>query len=150
MDSTVLAVRAITTLYGRQLLWPALVVWLSAFAIVIGLSWWLAAAVDTLWWLMAILLTPLFLVGIGIWLLCFVIISRLHPKLDKEQRRLTKDIVAGITTLAVELGTPKFMILAHIVKDVMFGSSLRGSYIGSMASESADTKRKFDELRKSF
>ena len=150
MDSTVLAVRAITAVYGRQLLWPALVVWLAVFAVIVGLSWWLATAVDPLWWLMAVLLAPLFLVGVGIWSLCFVIISRLHPKLSKEQRQLTKDIVAGITTLAGELGTPKFMILAHIVKDVMFGSSLRGSYIGSVTSESADTKHRFDELRKSF
>lgn len=150
MDSTVLAVRAITATYGRQLLWPALVVWIGVFAIIVGLSWWLATTVDTLWWLIAILLTPLFLVGIGVWSLCFVIISRLHPKLTKEQRALTKEIVANITTLATELGTPKFIILAHIVKDVLFGSSLRGSYIGSMASESTETKRKFDALRRSF
>lgn len=150
MDTTVLAVRAITAVYGRQLLWPALIVWLAAYAIIVGISWWLATAFDTLWWLFAILLAPLFLVGIGIWSLCFVIISRLHPKLTKEQRTLTKDIVASITSLASELGTPKFIILARIVKDVMFGNTLRGSYIGGVASESSEVKHKFDELRKSF
>lgn len=150
MDSTVLAVRAVTAVYGRQLLWPAIIVWLAAFAVVFGLSWWLATAFHTLWWLLALMLTPLFIVGIGVWSLCFVIISRLHPPLSKDQRALTKAIVGHVTTIANELGTPKFIILARIVKDVMFGNTLKGSYIGSMANESVETKRKFNELRQSF
>lgn len=150
MDSTVLAVRAITAVYGRQLLWPAIIVWLAAFAVVFGLSWWLATAFHVLWWLLALMLTPLFIVGIGVWSLCFVIISRLHPPLSKDQRALTKEIVSHVTTIAGELGTPKFIILARIVKDVMFGNTLKGSYIGSMANESVETKRKFNELRQSF
>ncbi|MBH1980690.1 hypothetical protein I8H83_05530 [Candidatus Saccharibacteria bacterium] len=150
MDSTVLAVRAITASYGRQLLWPTLIVLVALYIIIFGLSWWLAAVFHPLWWLLVLMLTPLFIVGCLAWGLCFFLISRIHPKLNKTQTKLTREIVGHITHIAEQVGTPKFIILGRIVRDVVFGTNLRTSYIGEITHEPGDAKRKFDELRKSL
>lgn len=150
MDSTVLAIRAITAFYARQLLWPAIYVWVGVYAIIFGFSYWLAESFHPLWWLLVLMLTPIFLVGIALWVACFVLVSRLHPKLTSHQKKLTREIVAHISHIAEQVGTPKFIILGRIVKDVVFGSSLRSSYIGELTAEPGEAKRKFDELRKSL
>lgn len=91
-----------------------------------------------------------FIVGCLAWGLCFFLISRIHPKLNKTQTKLTREIVGHITHIAEQVGTPKFIILGRIVRDVVFGTNLRTSYIGEITHEPGDAKRKFDELRKSL
>lgn len=150
MDSTLLAIRAITAHYGRQLLWPVLWIGLGIYALVFGLTWWLAYNLSSWWWLIELFATPLFMIGLLLWSACFVIIRRIHPKLNKDQRKLVREIVGHATHIAAEMGTPKFIILGRIVRDVVFGTSVRGSYIGELTAEPGEAKRKFDELRRSL
>ena len=150
MDSTILAIRAITAIFGRQLLWPVLIIGGALYLLLFGLSWWLAAVLHPLWWLLVLMLTPLFVIGLLLWGFCFFILSRIHPRLSTKQKTLTKEIVGHISHIAEEIGTPKFIILGRIIKDVVFGNSLRGSYVGELTADSGQAKRKFEELRKSF
>lgn len=150
MDSTILAVRAVTATFGRKLLWPVLIVLVAVYLIVFGLSWWLAAAVHPLWWLLVIMLTPLFCVLGLVWTLCLVLLRRIHPPLNPHQKKLTHEIVDHIAHIAEELGTPRFIILGRILRDAIFGTSLKGSYIGQMTREPGEAHRKFEELRRSL
>lgn len=150
MDSTILALRAVTATFGRQLLWPTFVIAVAIYTIIFGLSWWLATTVHPLWWLFVLMLTPIFVVGLALWGISYFILARIHPKLNQAQRRLTKEIVGHVAHIAEEMGTPKFIILGRIVRDVVFGTSVRGSYIGELTAEPGEAKRKFDELRKSL
>ena len=150
MDSTILAARAVTATYAKQLLWPALYLWVGLYAVIFALSYWLAATFHPLWWLLVLMLTPIFIVGAALWGFCFAVATRIHPKLDAHQRRLTREIVAHVSSITEQLGTPKFMILGRIIRDVVFGTSLRSSYLGELTAEPGEAKRKFDELRKSF
>lgn len=150
MDSTILAVRAITAVFGHKLLWPVLIVLVAVYMIIFGLSWWLASAVHPLWWLLVVMLTPLFFVLSIVWVLCFALLRRIHPPLNARQKKLTTEIVDHIAHIAEELGTPRFIILGRILRDAVFGSSLGGSYIGQMTREPGEAHRKFEELRRSF
>lgn len=150
MDSTILAIRAVTATFGRRLLWPTLIVVVALYTIVFGLSWWLAATFHPLWWLLVLMVTPIFVVSLALWGLCYLILARVHPSLNQKQRQLTKEIVGHISHIAEEMGTPKFIILGRIVRDVVFGTSIRGSYIGELTAEPGEAKRKFDELRASL
>lgn len=150
MDSTILAVRAITAHYGRQLLWPVLWIGLAIYLVIFGVTWWLATSFSNWWWLIELFATPMFFVGTLLWIACFVTIRRIHPKLNKEQRKLVREIVGHAAHIAAEMGTPKFIILGRIVRDVVFGTSIRGSYIGELTAEPGEAKRKFDELRRSL
>lgn len=150
MDTTILAVRAVTATFGRRLLWPTLIVWVAVYLITFGLSWWLAAVLHPLWWLFVLMLTPLFVAGLALWGISYGLLARIHPKLDRTQQRLTKEIVDHVSHIAEEMGTPRFIILGRIVRDVVFGTSVRGSYIGELTAEPGEAKRKFDELRKSL
>lgn len=150
MDSTILAVRAITATFGRRLLWPVLIVLVAVYLIFFGLSWWLAAVVHPLWWLLVIMLTPLFFVLTLAWTFCFVLLRRIHPPLNARQKQLSNEIVDHISHIAEQVGTPRFLILGRILRDAVFGSSLKGSYIGQMTREPGEAHRKFEELRRSL
>ena len=150
MDATILAIRAITATLGRRLLWPVLIVLVAVYLIFFGLSWWLAAVVHPSWWLLVIMLTPLFFVLSLVWTLCFVLLRRIHPPLTARQKQLTHEIVGHITHIAEEVGTPRFIILGRILRDAVFGSTLKGSYIGQMTREPGEAHRKFEELRRSL
>lgn len=150
MDSTVLTVRAITAVFGRRLLWPVLIVLLAVYGIVFGLSWWLAAVVHPLWWLLVVMLTPICIVAGALWIVCFLLLRRIHPPLTTHQKRLTNELVDHVAHIAEELGTPRFIILGRVLRDAVFGSSLRNSYIGQMTREPGEAHRKFEALRRSF
>lgn len=150
MDSTVLSIRAITAVFGRRLLWPVLILLIASYAIIFGLSWWLAIAIHPLWWLFVVMLTPIYLVAAILWTICFVILSRIRPPLTARQTQLTNEIVDHISHIAEELGTPRFLILGRVLRDAVFGTSLRSSYIGQLTKEPGQVHRKFEELRKSL
>lgn len=150
MDSTILAMRAVTAVYAKQLLWPALYTVVAVYAVIFALSYWLASTFHPLWWLLALMLTPIFLAACVVWAIAFALTSRIHPKLTRTQKTLTRDIVSHVSHIAEQLGTPKFIILSRIVRDVVFGSTIRGSYLGELTHEPGEAKRKFEELRRSL
>lgn len=150
MDATILSIRAITAIFGRRLLWPVLVLLIAVYAIIFGISWWLATAIHPLWWLFVIMATPIFLVGSILWAICFALLSRIHPSLNPRQTKLSSEIVDHIAHIAEEVGTPRFIILGRVLRDAVFGTSLRSSYIGQLTKEPGQVRTKFEELRKSF
>lgn len=150
MDSTILAIRAITSLYVKRLLVPIFVIGLGIYIAVIGLIWWIAASASSWWWLLAIIPTLVIVVGLAIWTVVRVIAGRLAPPMNKRQTVATKKFIKRIDGVAEHIGTPKFVIIYRVIKDVIFRPTNDKTYIGEIASEPGEARREFDELRSMF
>lgn len=150
MDSTILAIRAITSLYVKRLLLPILAIGLGVYAAVIGLIWWIAASASNWWWLLAIVPTLVILVGLAIWTVVRVIVGRISPPMNKRRTAATKKFIERIDGVAEHIGTPKFVIIYRVIKDVLFRPTSGKTYIGEIANEPGAARREFDELRSMF
>lgn len=150
MDSTILAIRAITSLYVKRLLLPILVIGFGVYVAVIGIIWWIAASVSNWWWLLAIVPTLVVLVGLAIWTVVRVLVGRISPPMNKRQTTAAKKFIKRIDGAAEHIGTPKFIIIYRVIKDVLFRPTNGKTYIGEIANEPGEARREFDELRSMF
>lgn len=150
MDTTILTVRAVAATFVLALLKPLLFIVGGVYVVIFGLSWWLASAVHTLWWLLAIMATPLcavLLIALGV---SFLLARRLRPQMNRTQQQLAGKITAQISGIAEQMGTPRIIIFARVVRDIVVRSNIRDSYIGELAQEPGELRRNFLKLRDSF
>lgn len=150
MDTTILATRAVASTTIFSLLWPILAVVIGVYCVLFGLSWWLASAFHPLWWVVVVLVTPLFLACLIGWGISFFISSKLRPTMSASQKALSRKIADQISGIAEKVGTPKVFILMRVVYDMASRTSVKESYIGSLAKEPGELRRNFTELRDSF
>lgn len=150
MDQTVLAIRAITSEYAKRWLWLPFAIGVGVYVLIIGLIWWVAAEASPWWWLLAIIPTLLFLIALTIWIIARIITERVAPEMNKKQKKAAKAFVGRIDKVAEHIGTPKFVILYRILKDVVVRPTSSKTYIGEIASEPGEMRRAFDDLRSTF
>ncbi|RYX79421.1 hypothetical protein EON76_01735 [bacterium] len=150
MDSTILAIRAITSLYVKRLLLPILVIGLGVYVVIIGLIWWIAASVSNWWWLLATVPTVVLLIGLAIWVVVRILVGRIAPPMNKPQTVAANKFIKRIDGVAERIGTPKFVVIYRVIKDVLFRPISGKTYIGEIASEPGEARREFDELRSLF
>ena len=150
MDATILTVRAVSSEYAKQLLWPVLFITLGIYAGMIALIWWIAAAVHVWWWLLAIMPTFLMIILGSLWLLARALILRLAPIMNAKQKAATKRFVKRLNRVAEHMGTPRFVIIYRIAKDALVRPSSGQTFIGEIAQEPGEMKRAFEELRRLF
>lgn len=150
MSSTVSAVRAVTAEYAKQILRPLLFIGIGIYAVIMGLVVWIAVAVNPWWMLLGTLPTTLFCVALAIWIGVRVTASRLSPAMNKAQKVATKKVVARVNTVAEQIGTPRFLLIFRIVKDVVFPPSSRQALISELAETPGQLHKEFEELRKLF
>lgn len=150
MDSTILAVRAVTSEYARQFLWPILAAIIGVYGIIMGLIGWAAYAWTAWWWLIAIGPTILFIVAVLAWVFVYLLAKRWSPVLNKRQKKATKKFVAHIGKVAEHLATPRFVIIMRVIKDVLTRPTSSRTFIGEIAQEPGEMRRDFDDLRSLF
>lgn len=150
MGSTVSAVRAVTAEYAKQILRPLLFIGSGVYAVVMALVIWIAVAVNPWWMLLGTLPTILFCVALAIWIGVRTAASRLSPDMNKAQKAATKKVVARVSTVAEQIGTPRFLLIFRIVKDVVFPPKSNRSFIGELADTPSGLKKDFDALRALF
>ncbi len=150
MEQTIRAVRAITSEYAKRWLWLPLVIGVAVYVVVMGLIWWVAVVASAWWWLLAIVPTFVFLVALTLWMIARMIVGRMAPVMSKKQKKAARRFVGRIDKVAERLGTPKFVILYRILKDVIAHPTSSKTYIGEIASEPGEMRRAFDELRSLF
>lgn len=150
MGSTVQAARAVTSEYARQLLRPLLWIGIGVYAFVAAIVIWIAYAASPWWLLLGIIPTTLFCVGLAIWIGVFVTAGRLAPDMNREQRKATKQVVKQVGAVAERIGTPKFILLFKIVRDVVFPPRTGQTLIGELADTPGQLHRDFEALRKLF
>lgn len=150
MSPTILAIRAVTSLYVRQILHFILIVGLAVYAIVMAIVIWLSSAVSPWWSLLGIIPTLLVLIGGLIWVIVWVLSGRLSPAMNKKQKAAAKKVVKDVSQAAEQLGTPRFILLFQVVKDVVFPPKNNRTLIGELADTPGKLKRDFENLRKLF
>lgn len=150
MDKTVLAVRAIASEYAKRWLWLPLVVGSAMYMVVLAIIWWVAAVASPWWWLLAIVPTFVFLVALTLWIIAQIIVRRVAPPMNSRQKKAARAFVGRIDKVAEHIGTPKFVILYRILKDVVTRPTSSRTFIGEIASEPGEMRRLFDELRALF
>lgn len=150
MSSTVQAVRAVTSEYAKQLLRPILFIGVGAYALIMLIIGWIAYAASPWWLLLAFIPTILFCVGLAIWIGVRVTASRIAPTMNREQRTATRKVVKLVGSVAEQLGTPRFILIFRIIKDVVFPPSSKQTLIGELAETPGQLHRSFNELRKLF
>lgn len=150
MSSTVLAVRAVTSEYARQLLRPVLFIGIAVYALAAALIIWIATSVSLWWLLLGVVPTTLFCVGLAIWIGVYVTARRVAPSMNKRQHAATKKVVKEVGQVAERLGTPRFILIFQVVRDVLFPPKTGRTLIGELADAPGQLHRDFEALRKSF
>lgn len=150
MSSTVKAVRAVTSEYAKQLLWPILFIGVGAYTAIMLIISWIAYIVSPWWLLLAFVPTVLFCVGLAIWIGVRATASRIAPDMNQRQKAATRKVVKLVGSVAEQLGTPRFVLIFRIIKDVVFPSSSKQTLIGELTETPGQLHRSFDELRKLF
>ena len=150
MNSSILAVRAVTSEYAKQLLWLALWVGLAVYGILLLLIGWIASSVSNWWWLLAFLPSLIMTILAIMWLIIWVLARRLAPEMNKEKKKAAKTIIDHIIRLAEHVGTPKFIIFYRLVKDVVSPQTAGRTYIGELTSEPGELHKEFEQLRRLF
>lgn len=150
MNPTILAIRAVTSIYARQILRVILIIGLVVYAVVMAIVIWLSADVSPWWSLLGVIPTFLILIGGFIWVIVWTLAKRLAPVMNKGQRTATKKVVHNINEAAERLGTPRFLLLINVIKDVVFPPKDGQTYIGELAGTPGKLKTDFENLRKLF
>jgi hypothetical protein len=150
MNSTILAVRAITSEYATQLLLPLLWTGLAIYAVLMALIIWIAVEVSPWWLLLAFVPTIVIIAGVAVWIGAWILSKRLAPVMNKTQRKATRKFVGHIGKIAENLGTPRFILVFRIIKDVMTRPNSGQTFIGELSQTPGDMKREFEQLRSLF
>lgn len=150
MNPTVLAVRAITTTYAQTILKPLLFIGIGIYVTVLLLIAWIASVASAWWWLLAVIPTVIFFVALLLWTLAFLLSKRLAPRMDREQRKTARKFVGHIGTAAEHLGTPRFILVFRVLRDLMFPPVNNQSFLGEVSSLPGELRRDFEALRRSF
>lgn len=150
MNTTVLAIRAVTATYARHILKPVFFIGIGVYALVMALIIWISVAVDRWWLVLAIVPTFLIIVGLGAWVLVWKLSGRLSPQMNKKQRAATKKFIHHIDDVAEHIGTPRVVLVFRVLKDVAVRQKTSRTFIGEIAQKPGDMKRDFDDLRKLF
>jgi len=147
LKPALLAIRSIAAEFAGRLYFPVVIIFLIIAVILLALSIWLITINP--WWTIALVLlfvaifviTTLLIVG-------YVIIKRVAPTQSKPQKQQTKELVDKLLRVAEVTGTPKFILLFNVIKDVVAPSEK--GYIASISSDTVTLKRDFITLKDSF
>ncbi len=150
MSPTILAARAVSSEFAKQLLLPILIGGVAVYAVLMAVIIWLTVALSPLWLLLAILPTFLFFIGMVLWIIARVIANRIAPDMNKTQKKATKKVVGQVGKVAEQLGTPRFVLLFRIIKDAVFPPKRRRTLISELADTPGQLHRDFEDLRKLF
>ncbi len=150
MNPTILALRAISSLYVQDILRPLLVIGCLVYIAVLGIIGWIAYVASPWWWLLGILPSFVFLVALTVWIIAFLIARRIAPAMNKKQKQAAKKFVGRIGNAAEHLATPKFILIFRVIKDVILRPNDDHTFIGDLAREPGEMRHEFNQLRRLF
>ena len=149
MNSSILALRAISAVTLRRILLPVLCVAGVILLLFYALVLYLTSQVDVWWILLLVILLPLtlvvLLVGTALWLASGKLFPASYDKRYKKQITAFTDKIMG---LVEHSKTPYPIHLFLIGKDIIRGKE--SSHLKGMIGDSGSLKRDFDEIRKLF
>ena len=147
MKPSILAIRSIGAEFANRVYLPVAVIALVILAGLFGLTFWLTTLSDW-WWLLFALLTIVGSVVIGVLGVVKLIIRSVTPAQSKAQKKQAKAFVDKLQRLSEVAGTPKFVLLFQIVRDI--AAPRENGLIASISNDTTSLKREFTELSNTF
>jgi len=147
LKPSLLAIRSIAAEFAGRLYFPVVIIFSIAAVVLLALIIWLVT-INAWWTILLVLLSFAIIVVAALLVVGFVIIKRVAPAQSKPQKQKTKDLVDKLLRVAEVTGTPKFILLFNVIKDVVAPSEK--GYIASVANDTVSLKRDFVALKDSF
>lgn len=145
-----MAVRAVTAQFARNVLRPILFIGVVVYVVIMAIVIWITVTVNGWWILLGFIPTILFCVGLAIWIGVWLTARRLSPHMNREQKKATKEVVEQVSRVAEQIGTPRFILVFRVIKDVLFPPKSKQTLIGELAEAPGQLHRSFENLRKLF
>ena len=141
------AIRAVGVAFAFRLYKPVLIAFIiiACVLLLIGLG---LTTINSLWIILVIFEVFLIVVVSFLLIAGYALIQRVAPDQTKEQKVLAKSLVGKMQRVAEVTGTPKFILLFNIIKDVAAPSEK--GFISSLSNDSGSIKNDFVALRNSF
>lgn len=119
LSPLLLAVRAVSAEFAQRLFLPVtLAVGGIILALLIIIVW--LVTISAWWWLLLaplILVTVVFIFAVALTQVALVF---LKPQQTKEQQRVVRTFVSSLQEATETAQTPKFLLLAYVIRDVLF------------------------------
>jgi membrane protein implicated in regulation of membrane protease activity len=147
MKPSILAIRSIGAELANRIYLPVAVITCVIIGLLFALAIWLTTLSDW-WWLFFILLLIAASVVLGVLAVVKLIIRSVTPAQSKAQKKQTKAFVDKLQRLSEVAGTPKFILLFQIVRDI--AAPRENGFIASISNDTSSLKHEFIELRQTF
>lgn len=147
MKPSILAIRAIGAEFANRIYIFVAIVVSIILACLFGLGIWLTTLSDW-WWILVILLIIAGSVIIGVLVIVKLIIRSVRPALSHLQKKQTKAFVDKLERLSEVAGTPKFILLFQVVRDI--AAPRDNGFIASISSDTKTLKSDFIALSQTF
>ena len=134
MKSIPLVVRAVGAEFARRLLLPLIITGVIVGLILHVLGGWLVTQ-NAWWWLLESVFVLGTLLFVGLVVLARLAIRLFAPQQNGAQRKAVRSYVDKLQRVSEVIGTPKFLLLFYVVRDVF-----RPSSDGFIAMTSNDSK----------
>ena len=144
---SILAIRSIGAEFANRVYLPVAVIAVIVLAGLFTLTFWLTTLNDW-WWLLFILLLIAGSVIIGVLGVIKLIIRSVTPAQSKVQKKQTKAFVDKLQRLSEVAGTPKFVLLFQIVRDI--AAPRENGLIATISNDSTSLRRDFVDLSHTF
>lgn len=148
MKPRITALRAISSRFARQAIYPLLWLWAGVVVLLLAAIWLLAQMVSDWWWLAAIPVGVLGVIGVIAWLVTRLVLKALSPPLTKAQTDATDDFIDKLKRLYENASTPYPFLAARIVFEVVF--KRKENLIRQTISDSRGLKGDFEQLQELF
>ncbi|MDN5835493.1 MAG: hypothetical protein L0H36_02555 [bacterium] len=148
MNSNLLTIRAVGAELANRLWRRVLILAIIISALLIGLVILLETTVSVWWLLLGFPVIIAVSVALGILFISKQIIRTVSPVKSTEQRQATKQFVDKLQSVSEVFGTPKFMILYNVIRDI--AAPRKDGYVATMINNSTSLTSDFKQLSKLF
>jgi heme/copper-type cytochrome/quinol oxidase subunit 2 len=147
MRPSILAIRAIGAEFANRIYLFVAVTVALILACFLGLSIWLTTFSEW-WWLLVILFIIVASIVIGVLVIIKLIIRSVRPSQSHLQKKQTKAFVDKLERLSEVAGTPKFILLFQVVRDI--AAPRENGFIASVSTDTKSLKSDFTKLSQTF
>jgi len=147
MQGLFMAVRAIGAEFAHRIYFPIVIVIGILTIILLGVSIWLVT-VNAWWWILLGLLIFTTLIAATLSIIVRLIILFIAPRQTRVQKQLVKAYVDKLQNLSETVQTPKVILLARIIKDILLPK--KDGFIETVSAHTTTLKSDFQAIRASF
>lgn len=148
MNSNLLTIRAVGAELANRLWLRVLILAIIISALLIGLVILLQTTVSVWWLLLGFPVIIAISVALGVLFISKQIIRTVSPVKSAEQRQATKQFVDKMQAVSEVFGTPKFMILYNVIRDI--AAPRKDGYVATMINNSTSLTSDFKKISRLF